>query len=358
MPTVTQSDITAIENWAGLYRTTIVGQVFQDLEIAKDSTLLQNLDAPMILPKYTAADGIRPFDSTVKVPSGLAGKFSQRTIVPRTAMKILEVIPEDLRKTYLGVDLRANAKEYPGGFAQYFWAQQSKKLRDEINRNAYSSIDPQTVLPFNPATAYAVGVNVTFGQDFFRTVAVTTAGQSPATTPLSFANINNQCLGAGYGTILAVELATMPASNKIATGVIDVTNAYDKYTAFFQSLPSEKQSLGGTFHVGYAEYFKYLTSLQNKFTGGTSFLTVAGTPGVTLYGSDGTWNVKPCSWMGSSKRIIATQKENLIMGTDLVSDMNTIGKMVETIHGYLCKFQFILAFQFVDLDLLYVNDQA
>lgn len=358
MATVTQSDITAIESWAGQYHQTIVEQVFQGLDIAKDSTLMQNLHSTTILTKYAAKDGLRPFDSTVKGPSGQAGVFSQRTIVPRTAMKILEVIPEELRKTYLGKDLRANAREYPGGFGQYFWAQQTKKLADEINRNSYRSIDPQTVLPLNPATPYAVGANVVFGQDYFRTIGATTAGQSPTTNPELFVNINNQCLGAGYGTILAAELATMPAGNKIATGAIDATNAYDKVTAFFQGMPSEKQALGGTFHVSYNMYFKYLMALQSKFTNGTSFLQAPNTPGMTLYGSDGKWNIKPCSWMIASQRIIATQTENLVMGTDLVSDLNTIGKMVETIHGYVCKFQFILAYQFVDMDLLYVNDQA
>lgn len=358
MAVVPQNDMTAIQNWAGEYRTTIVEQVFQTLDVALDNELVQNLDSPMILPKYTANDGLRPYSSGVRESKGQSGTFGARTIVPRTAMKILTIIPEELRKTYLARGLRANAKEYPSGFAQYFWSQQSKKLADEINRNFYFSIDPESVPVFNPATAYAVGDRLKFGEDFYEVVTITVAGETPLSQPNKFADINNKCLGLGFGTIIATEYATMAVGNKIATGAITAVNAFDKFVTFYQSMPPEKQALGGILSVSYDVYQKYQSSILAKFGNGTSFLEVAGQPGVYVYGSANRWMIRPCTWMGASQRIIGTQKENMVFGTDLFSDMNTIGNMIPFIHGYFCKFQLILASQFVDLDLLYVNDQV
>lgn len=358
MAVVAQNDMTAIQNWAGEYRTTIVEQVFQSLDVATDNTLMQNLETPLILPKYAANDGLRPYSSNVVDSSGQSGTFGVRTIVPRTAMKILKIIPEELRKTYLGRGLKANAKEYPQGFAQYFWSQQSKKLADEINRNFYFSIDPESVAVYNPATAYNVGDKLKYGEDFFQVVTATNAADTPVSQSAKFVNINNKCLGLGFGTIIGAEYAGMATGNKIATGAITSANAFDKFVSFYQSMPPEKQALGGILSVSYDVFQKYQNAILAKFGNGTSFLEVANEPGLYVYGSARRWMIRPCTWMGASQRIIGTQKENMIFGTDLYSDLNTIGNMIPFIHGYFCKFQLILASQFVDLDLLYVNDQV
>lgn len=358
----TQSNISAINNYAGEYSPQIFEQVFQGLDIAQDVDLLQNLDTPLILPKYTAADGLRPYDSSITTPTGQAGSFGVRTITPRTSMKILNIIPEEFRNTYLSRGLRANAKDYPQGFGQYFWSAQGKKIADEINRNAYFAIDPTTINPYSAGTAYTVGQRVVFnnGQnnDYYECKVNTTAGQSPTSTPASWTNINNRCQGDGFGTIIGAEYSSLPSANKIATGAITDTNAFDKVVQMYQSMPPEKQALGGTFFVSYSVFQKYQNALLAKFTNGTSFMQVPGSPSYYVYGSANRWVLKPCTWMGASQRIIVTQKENLKMGTDLLSDLNTIGNLIEHIHGYYCKFQLILAYQFVDLDLLYLNDQA
>lgn len=354
----TQSDITAIAGYAGEYAPKILQQVVQNLDIAQDVTVMTGLKTSETLTKYVANDGLRPYDSDVETPSGQAGSWSKRIIDPRTAMKILKIIPEEYRGTFLARTLAANAKDYPGGYAEFFWAVQAKKIADEINRNMYFGLDPQSILPFDPGVNYAVGARFTFDKNYFEVTTTTTAGQTPTSTPGSFKNINGRCLGAGFGTILANEYNSLPAGNKVATGVITDVNAFDKILSMYQAMPSEKQALGGTAFVSYNTYQKFNNSLLTKFNNGTSAFELPGRPGKAIYGSNDQWNIKPCSWLGNSGRIIMTQKENLVMGTDLLSDITTIGKMIETIHGFLAKFQMILANQFTDFDLLYVNDQA
>jgi len=103
MATVTTvNDITAINNYAGQYRSEIIGSIVNGLDIVSDITVIRNLRSPRILPKYVGKKGLRPLDTNVLTASGTHGTFSKRTIVPRTAMKIIRVVPEELRKTFLG----------------------------------------------------------------------------------------------------------------------------------------------------------------------------------------------------------------------------------------------------------------
>lgn len=362
MATQTQQDITAINNYAGQYSKEIRLSVYNGLDILNDLNLITNLTAPRDMPKYKANEGFRPYNTNVRSPRGQAGKFSKRTITPRAGMKILTVIPEELRKTYLSEGLKANAKEYPSGFAQYFWEEQTNKLQEEINNNSYLGVDGDSIPAFDPGVAYAVGNRVQFDDSFYQAVAVTTAGQSPSTHTAKWLNVDSSSVSKGIGTIIAEEYAGLPARQKIATGTIDATNAFDKVTAFYLSIPEEYRNLGGIIRCSRSTYDNYNMSLLAKFTSGTSFMDVLDQTGKpiakSIFGSDGKWVLQPHSWMSGSKRLIADIKKNLYSGTDMTSDYNSLGTQVPFVHGYDCKFQLILAFQIADLELLFVNDQA
>jgi hypothetical protein len=62
--------------------------------------------------------------------------------------------------------------------------------------------------------------------------------------------------------------------------------------------------------------------------------------------------------MGASRRTIITRPGNLVFGTDQVSNLNKIGKVVETLHGYRTVTKFTLAHQIRDLEFISVNDQG
>jgi hypothetical protein len=67
--------------------------------------------------------------------------------------------------------------------------------------------------------------------------------------------------------------------------------------------------------------------------------------------------VQPVTWMNESRRIMMTKPGNLVFGTDQVSDMEAVGNMVKTLHGFKAISNFQLTFNFADLEVLYVNDQ-
>lgn len=249
MATTTQSDISQIQNYAGTYERKIIMQILNGLDVAQDLSLRRNLTAPINLPKYSAEDGFRPVDTSIEEPDGSAGKFGIRKLIPRVGMKILKIIPEEFRGTYLSEGLDPNAKELPGGFAQYFWDAQTKKLASEINNNCYFGVDSFDITAFDPAVAYAVDAKVQFEKSFYKVVSATTAGQTPTTHAAKFKKINNASVAKGLGTIIAEEYASLPARNKIATGALTDTNAFDKITSFYMSLPEEIRPVGGCLNV-------------------------------------------------------------------------------------------------------------
>ena len=348
-------------NYAGQYDSRIRLSIFNDLDIANDLDLITNLTSPRILPKYSANGGFRPYDVDVTDPDGQAGAFSQRTIDPRTGMKILRIIPEELRKTFLSEGLRASAKDFPASFAQYYWNTQIKKMRSEVNDNAYFGVDGQAVTPYNPATAYSLNDRVKFAKDYYQCIVPTSAGQAPDTTPAKWQKANASSVAKGLGIIIREEYAGLPTRNKIATGTLDMTNTFDKVTNFYLNLPEAIRNVGGVIRCARGTYDNYNMSALNKFVNGTSFLDVKNAAGnifgKAIIGSDGKWVLQPASWMSGSKRLIVDLDHNLKMGTDLTSDFSAIANVVPFIHGATCKFQNILAFQISDLEVLFVNDQ-
>jgi hypothetical protein len=353
-----QTDITAIANYAGKYETKIITQIVNSLDVAKDLTVRRNLTAPVNLPKFSATDGFRPVDTSIEEPDGQSGIFGIRQLIPRVGMKILKIVPEDLRGTYLSDILDPNAKEYPAGFAEYFWEAQIKKLAQEINNNSYFGVDSFDIIAFNAGTAYNIGDRFSYNKSFYQVITATTAGQTPDTNAAKFKKINNASVAKGLGTIIASEYAGLPARNKITTGALDTANAFDKVVAFYMSLPEEIRPVGGTVYCSQSTYDKYSQATLAKFPNGINDLKVPGMVGSGIFGSDGKWNLKPCTWMSGSGRLIGTLAGNLLMGTNQLSDFSSIGNIVPFLHGYRAIMKMVLAFQIADLEVLFVNDQA
>lgn len=74
--------------------------------------------------------------------------------------------------------------------------------------------------------------------------------------------------------------------------------------------------------------------------------------------------VKPATWLGTSRRLIAepmaagTQKgANIYMGTDLLSDANEI-KTKENLWSLEAGIKMVLGFQIADLEAIWVGNQA
>lgn len=334
--------------------------------MAEDAFVMRDLTAPRIMWNYEAEKGWRPLDISIKtVPERLQGKFKKRTITPKIGMKMLNIIPEELRDTFFSEQLSENAKEYPGGFAQYFWEEQSAKTADEIDSSAYMGVDPESVSAYNGATNYTVGTLMKYNKDYFKCTVATTAGQTPDTHPAKWENVNARCVVKGWGTIIAEEIA---ATNIVPVnlGAITDTDAFDQIDEeLYFSIP-EKVRMAKDISIEILcsdnTLQKRNTALLAKYPYAKDVTQNEGNTSGKIWKSNGKASIKSCTWLNGSERIIVNiaqrGRKNLVMGTNILSNFNTIGAIIQGHHGYEASMKSILAFQIADLQYFYCNERA
>jgi len=366
MATTPTTDISAINAYAGKYYQNIIRDITNQLDIANDLYLLRNLTAPRQLWGFSASKGLRPIDTSVEDTNRSAGSFRKRTITPRTMMKVIKVIPEDLRDTFFSEQLSENAKQYPAGFAQYFWEEQAKAIAEEWNDNAYYGVDPETVPTYSALSTYTDKSIIAFetdeGTQYYQNTSgsTTTAGDSPATAPNKWTEVNAKCLAKGLGTLIAEEIT---ASNitPVSTGAISNQNALEKIDGtFWGSIPTKVRRNGNiTIFVSDTVFQYRIQNLRSEKTNG-GFYTEADIKQAAyeIRDSFGKATIKPASWLGTSGRIIWTIDKNLVMGVNQLPSANPFGHFVQGLQHIKGIFKAISAYQIADLRYMGVNDQV
>lgn len=352
---VTQ-DITAIANYAGTYSKDLISQMLNALDIAVDIYVLRNVKADKKLVKLTVTAGIRPLDTSVDDVDETGRVWSGRTISVKGGMKLFHVIPEELRDTFFSEQLSPNAKEVP--FSDWVWAREFDKVAQEINDSVFYADYKADAAAFNPATAYTIGSYVNFEKSIYVALEVTTAGQSPVTHEAKWEKVNAASIVTGIGTIIKNEIT---AGNlvPIATSVISSTNAVAELRKVWLAAPVSFRKKKSIMYISYDVYEKYKADYDTRYGKGNSIAdNTEDQEVIYLKGTSKKVELKPCTWMNDSQRIILTLPNNLVMATDQLSDTNSIGKIVETLHGFKAILKYLMGFQIQDLEVLFVNDKV
>lgn len=350
-------DIDAIRGYLKKNDKQLISQALNQLDVFndKDIRVIRNLRNPTDLNKMTAQDGVRKLNTSIEDAKGKR-KWTRRTITPRFGMKIFHVIPEELRETFMSEMLAPNATREP--FAQWCWEQEFAKLAAEINDNFYYSEYADMPEGWDAARAYAIGEIVYHEKIAFECIAATAAGESPSSAAAKWQDVDNKILLDGFGTIIAKEILASKLTPTI-TDAFDETTAYDAFMEQWKPIPEAVKNKRLTAFVSMDTAQDLATNLNKKFGSGVGISNADIEEGqeFTLKGTGGRLRIKPRTWMNKSRRIIMTPPGNLTVGTDQVSDLNSAGKLVETLHGYKTISKFILAAEIADLEVLYVNGQ-
>lgn len=355
MATATQ-DVEAIKGYAGKHSPVMIAQMLNGLDIANDVKVHRNIKTKLNLTKLEVSNGFRPLNTSVEDGTKPGRKYTGRVLEPKGGMKIFEVIPEELRDTWMGEMLDPNAKDVP--FAQWVWEQEFAKLADEINENIYLSVYKADAASFDGAVAYAVGAFVNYKETIYRCVTITTAGQTPETHPAKWTNVNNLSVCDGPGTLIA-QMITAGDIVPVATGAITNTNAVEKMRLVWKSAPVAVRKRKLVMYVGPDVFEKYKEDYDTRYGKGNGINSdIEDMDVIYLKGTGKKCEIRMATWMNTSQRIILTFLDNFLMGTNQLSDMNTIGKTVETLHGFKAICKFLLGFEFADPEVLFVNDQA
>jgi hypothetical protein len=359
---ITAADVSALAAFPGQYEKQLFSTLINSMDIAKDITVIPNVKKALNLTKLRVKKGARPYSGTHEPDTGDL-IYTPRKLSVTVGKRDLLIDPEDYRSTWMadqtGAGSGANKKTIP--FEQYVWAQVMMALGAELNdETAYFGLDLSalTVTAWGNGTVYTGGTDyVTFGSPtrWYKCITTTTAGQSPTTTPAKWKDITAIVIAKGLGTIIADEIT---AANLAATATGAITDGPTAKTAFkklFRSHVDAYKNAGLITFCSYTDYEYLLDGLSEN----TKYTNPDGSPVGQLYLPEtGKKNlIKPVTWMNGSRRLICTPAENLLLGTDLLSDMNDISA-IQDVYTLKTGIKFTLGFQIRDLSALRVGDQA
>lgn len=355
------TDVDAIAKWAGKYSKTLMGQMLNGLDIFQDLTVDRNVSLfGKVLGKFKANGGLRPLDTAVTDNGNSQRSLGGRKLMVYDAMKIFNIIVDDLRSSFLSDMMVPGAKEIP--MAQWFWEKEFAKLASEINDNFASAEYAGNAAAWASGTAYTFSASVPtyrkFGanNDIYRLVSTTLAGESPTTHPAKWLKVNERVTHSGHLTIIRNEITAGAHTNVITTGSVTDSNALTKIEQMYNAMTVAHRNAGGVVWVSpidYACVLNHYRSLYPNFVANNN-----GTDQIYIYQGGKKWPIKMATWLGTSRRIIFdVQNANLIVGTNL-STIPGITNLVPQLHGYDAVSKFMIGAEIADLEVLYTNDQA
>lgn len=355
----TTADVSAITGYAGVHAKNLIGQFLNGLDVAQDVKVVRNVKTKLNLTKFIANGGLRPLNMDVEDAKNPGRQYTGRVLDTKSAMKIFEVRPQELRDTFMGEMLDPNAKDVP--FAAWVWMKEFEKLASEVNDNCYLAVDRSGVSDWASGSTYTAGTDyVKFDNIIWKCVTNTSAGESPTTHPAKWEDVDDESIFDGLGTIIATEI-TATNITPVVTGSITSSNAYDKMKLVYRSLPTAVRKKKTKMWVSVDVFEKYCDQLETDFEkGNPQVIDSSHEDGPVYYlkGSAKKCQIVPATWMGTSQRIICSHPDNLLYGTNQLDDQNKIGKSVDTLHGFKAIVNFLIGFQIADLEVIAVNDQA
>jgi hypothetical protein len=355
------ADLSALAAFPGEYEEKLFSTMINSMDIASDITVLPNVKKKLNLTKLRVKKGARPYSSTHEPDSGDL-IYTPRVLTVNGGKRDMLIDPEDYRASWMAMQVGkgggANKKTIP--FEQYVWAQVMIALGAEINDDtAYFGLDLSalTVTAWAGGSTYTGGTDyVTFGSPtrWYKCVTTTTAGQSPSTTPAKWLDITARVITKGLGTIIADEIIASALSVTATGAITDGATAKTAFKKVFRAHSDAYKKAGLITYCSYTDYEFLLDGLSEN----TKYTNPDGTVGTLYLPETGKKNeIRPVTWLNGSRRLICTPKENLILGTDLLSDMNDIS-VVQDVYTYKTGIKFQIGFQIRDLSALRVGDQV
>jgi hypothetical protein len=362
--------VSAVTAYADEHKRDLIATLVNGLDIAKDITVVPNVKNKIALTKLTVGNGFRPYSSTTEFKSGQLA-FSDRYLETKSGKRELLIDVRDFKSKHLAWRTspgnRASKTFQDMDFAPFVWQEVIKNLQREINdETAYFGFDNSGIATYSEAATYAANVVVKYTVDgvveYYQNISgsTTTAGEDPIDTPAKWRYVTARSVVPGLKSYIDAAISGGFAAT--STGAIsDGTTAVAAFKELFRDMPA-----GVIIHASFTDCEFLLDGLEANLTKYTtpdvSALIQMGMipiPGTNFKG----W-AKPATWLGTSRRLIAEPLQpgtamgmNLVMGTDLLSDMNDI-KNIEVLWGTQTGILVDLGFQIQDLDALRLGDQA
>lgn len=307
-------DTTALNAYVGAYEKSLFSTLRNGAEIIKDLTTIPGIKNSLKLTKLSVGDGLRAYREAFDAADDDLS-YSGRDLCVELLKRDILINPLKYRNTWMSQVMQdgVNLDDIP--FAAFVAEQTLLKIAQELNDQAYLAKKGD-------------GSSVAKSFDGFGTIIS--------------AAIDSESKATGTGLI------------PVATGEITSSNAVSKFEMMMKSMPTAYRRAGFNLYCSYDLFDKYNEDFREKYKKNYES------------NDDGVYFIEntakkvqlvPCSWMGSSQRIMATPKENLLVGLDGLGDIDNIHTDVE-LELLKWRVLFAIGFQIRDLEAIRVNDQV
>jgi len=365
---VANSPIIAMTNYAGQNQRKLFSTLVNDMEVWGDITPHTMLKSKLNMTKLSIADGARPYAGGLEDTSQDALNYTGLVLEAELGQRDFAIEIKKYYNQWLEMELNARegsaatAKTIP--FAQYTYNEIFKALRSELNnKTAYFGFKKSDAVAYAAGDTYAVNAYITFVEgaltNYYQCTVITTAGQSPTTHPAKWRKVNAEAICPGFRHHLA-GLISSSAVTPVTIGVIDNADvfAYAAHSALFRSHKETYQKMGVVHYCSYEQFYLLMDDIEDKVAKYTEKdANYVGKRGLILPKTNGKCEIRPCTWMSGSERIMSTPQENLHGCTDLLSDLNSIATREATNYVAVSSIAFTLGFQIQDPAAFRTNDR-
>jgi hypothetical protein len=307
-------DTSALSAYAGKYQKALFSTLRNSLDIFNDITVLPGIKNTLKLTKLTVKDGVRAYREAFDAADDDLS-YSGRDLSVELLKRDMLINPLKYRSTWMSEVMKDGVNPDDIPFAKFISDQVMGKIAQEVNDNAY--------------------------------LAAKGAGTSVATT------------FDGLGTLIAAAIAAETAVAgtglaPVATGAITNVNAVSKLEQMTKAMPVAFRRAGFNHYVSFDVFDKYNEDYRERYK---KYLEQNTNGEYFIDNTARKVKIVPCTWMGTSQRVISTPKENLLAGIDGLGDMDKIHTDIE-LEILKWRVLFAVGFQIRDLKAIKINDQA
>lgn len=354
-------DLQALSAYSGKYEQALMAKMYKELNLAADGVqVIPGVKSQLTLTRLIVGKGIKPYTGKFVSTDGQL-KYAERKLSVEKAQRDIEIEPEKYRTTWMaeqrpGTQDAAN-KAIP--FSQFTWETIMKENAEEVVEMLYFGKGKTAFAAYNAATVYNPGDLISFNNvnaqsetQYYKCIAVTVAGQSPTTNPEKWEWAGNLAVTKGFNGVIADAIANDGFDQIANTGAIDPASAYGQFTAVWRKQREQIKQKGANIYCSVNSMEALLDDYENKIK--KNFDETNGI--IYLAKTNGKCAIKPVSWLSGSDRLICTPNNNLVLGTDALSDLNGIQNIIKH-YTVESSMSFVIGAQIRDLDALTINDQ-
>jgi hypothetical protein len=372
---LSDADLSAITSYAANNQAALISTLVNGLDIAQDIMVMPGVKNKIPMPKLKVGNGARPYSGTQEFKVKNL-KYTDRFLEVKVGKRELQIDPEDYMASYFAwinsPGSAAGKKDIP--FAAFMWDQVIKGYQRELNdETAYKGFDGSATAAYNAGTVYNPGDMIKFATatdnpngvlDWYLCITLTTAGQSPDTTAAKWQNVTARAIAPGVESYILTAIAGSEIA-PVATGAITSSSGVSiaAHKKLYRSFIAPYKNAGIIISESYTDFELLLDDLSDKYKAVKD--NVAANGFLVLPDTNNKCIVKPATWLGTSRRLIAgpvvpgeARHWNLYMGTDLASDANGISVKDTELWKLNAGIKSRIGFQIQDTQAIKVGDQS